>query len=339
MAAAAPLPAQTPLYLLTGFLGSGKTTLLRRLLADPALADTAVIVNEFGEVGLDHLLLEKGVENAVLLDSGCLCCALDDSLAETLTGLFHRRERGEIPPFRRVVVETSGLADPAPPLQTLMTDRLVAARYAVGAVIATVEAPGLEANLGRYVELRKQVALADRLLLTKGDLVPPAEAERALARLAAVNPAAEIRAASFGAVESGWLLRPAPALRAAPEAAAPAHRHDEGEHHHDHRQGEHTHGIVSHFRACDAAVPWPRYAAAVHRVQRALGERALRVKGLLRLGGGGQPHLIQGVKHVFAPPEEIEPPGPYRCGLTFIGLDLGEDEVDAVMAELLPPQA
>ena len=162
---------------------------------------------------------------------------------------------------------------------------------------------------------------------------------RALARLAAVNPAAEIRAASFGAVESGWLLRPAPALRAAPEAAAPAHRHDEGEHHHDHRQGEHTHGIVSHFRACDAAVPWPRYAAAVHRVQRALGERALRVKGLLRLGGGGQPHLIQGVKHVFAPPEEIEPPGPYRCGLTFIGLDLGEDEVDAVMAELLPPQA
>ncbi len=319
--------SRTPLYLLTGFLGSGKTTLLKRLLAHPGLADTAVIVNEFGEVGLDHLLLEQGRENAVLLDSGCLCCALDDSLAETLDALYHRRARGEIPPFRRVVVETSGLADPAPSLHTLMTNRLLAARYDIGAVLATVEAPGLAAGLERFVELRRQIALADRLLLTKGDLVGPAASAAALALLAGLNPAAERLEVAHGAVDPAALLRPVEIARADP---LPVLSH--GDHHH----GEHTHGIVSFHRPHAAAVPWERYADAIHAMQRTLGERLLRVKGVLRLGPAAAPHVLQGVQHVFAPPLELPPRSDLPLGLTFIGLEIAAAEIDAVVRCLEP---
>ncbi|MGF1611683.1 MAG: CobW family GTP-binding protein, partial [Kiloniellales bacterium] len=156
-----------PVSVLTGFLGSGKTTLLRRLLAHPAMDETAVIINEFGEIGLDHLLVEKADEDTVLLNSGCLCCSVRGDLVETMRRLFKQRVRKEVPPFLRLVIETTGLADPAPILHTLMNDPLLSARYRLDGVIATGDAATGAATLDRQAESVKQAAVADRLLLTK----------------------------------------------------------------------------------------------------------------------------------------------------------------------------
>ena len=195
-----------PVNVVTGFLGSGKTTLLRRLLASPRLASCAVLVNEFGEVGLDHHLLEPVTGSMVLLDNGCVCCAVRDDLRSALLDLHGRRERGEVPRYDRVVIESSGLADPAPIMHTLTADPVLRHHYRPGAVVAVVEALHGSAQLDRYPESVKQAALADRMVLTKTDLAEP-EASRILERrLRAMNPAAPIRRAAApaeGAVADG----------------------------------------------------------------------------------------------------------------------------------------
>lgn len=187
--------ALLPVNTVTGFLGSGKTTLLRRLLASPRLASTAVLVNEFGEVGLDHHLLEPVSESMVLLDNGCVCCAVRDDLRGALLDLHGRRERGEAPPYGRVVIESSGLADPAPILHTLIADPVLRHHYRPGAVVTVVDAAHGSAQLDRYPESVKQVALADRIVLTKTDIAAPGAASRLRERLGAMNPAAPIRVA------------------------------------------------------------------------------------------------------------------------------------------------
>ena len=187
--------ALLPVNVVTGFLGSGKTTLLRRLLASPRLAATAVLVNEFGEVGLDHHLLEPVSESMVLLDNGCVCCAVRDDLRSALLDLHGRRERGAVPRYDRVVIESSGLADPAPILHTLTADPVLRHHYRPGAVVTVVDALHGEAQLDRYPESVQQAALADRMVLTKTDLAEPGAAGRLTARLRAMNPAAPIRVA------------------------------------------------------------------------------------------------------------------------------------------------
>ncbi len=162
---------QLPATLITGFLGSGKTTLLNGLLAHPGMADTAVIINEFGEIGLDHLLIETAFEDAVLLKSGCICCTVRGDLVDTLVGLAARRESGAIPPFGRVAIETTGLADPAPILHTLMGEPMLASLYRLDRVVTTVDAANALAQLDDHFEAAKQAAVADRLVLTKTDLV------------------------------------------------------------------------------------------------------------------------------------------------------------------------
>lgn len=185
-----------PVNTVTGFLGSGKTTLLRRLLASPRLASTAVLVNEFGEVGLDHHLLEPVSESMVLLDNGCVCCAVRDDLRGALLDLHGRRERGEAPRYGRVVIESSGLADPAPILHTLTADPVLRHHYRPGAVVTVVDAVHGGAQLDRYPESVKQAALADRIVLTKTDIAEPAAVGRLRERLGAMNPAAPIRIAA-----------------------------------------------------------------------------------------------------------------------------------------------
>jgi G3E family GTPase len=193
------LAEKTPVSLVTGFLGSGKTTLLSRLLAHPAMGETAVIVNELGEVAIDHHLLRRVDERTVLLKSGCICCSLRGDLADELRDLLGRRERGEVPEFRRVVVETTGLADPAPIIYTLLSEPVVKHHFRLERVIATVDAVhGLCAP-----ESVKQVVAADRLVVTKTDLAGPDGLEERLERL---NPAAEIHEASFGEIEPGALF-------------------------------------------------------------------------------------------------------------------------------------
>ena len=278
--------APRPVHLLTGYLGSGKTTLLARLLRDPALADTAVIINELGEVGLDHVLVDRGSEDVVLLDSGCLCCALGNSLQETLESLHYRRERGELPAFARVVVETTGVADPGPIAATLTLDAAIARHYRLGSIVTVVDAVnGLE-HLARFEEARRQVAVADAIAVTKLDLaggVPPGLE----VRLQSLNPHAT-RTAGDDLFSQGATVR----------AIAPvAHDHDG----HDHLAEQ---GIATCTIRLRAPLDWPRYAAWVQWMQRTLGSSLLRMKGVVRMQDG-EIRALHAVMQLFSAPRPV----------------------------------
>jgi len=299
--------ARTPVALLTGFLGSGKTTLLQRLLAHPGLGETAVIVNELGEVAIDHHLLRRVDERTVVLGNGCVCCTLRGDLADELRDLLGRRERGEIPPFGRVVVETTGLADPAPIVYTLLSEPVVKHHFALERVIATVDAVhGL-----REPESLRQAAAADRLVVTKADLADPAELVR---RLGALNPAAAVLRASFGEVDPEALLGGPGGLEPPPRPPAGDHAHP-----------EHG-GVAAHSLVLDGVVDWTAFGVWLTMLLAARGSDVLRVKGFLDVGGPG-PLLLNGVQHVVHPPVHLDawPDGDRRSRLVFIGrgLDAG----------------
>ena len=222
-----------PVALVTGFLGSGKTTLISALLAHPDMGETAVLVNELGEVAIDHHLVRRVDERTVVLASGCVCCTLRGDLRDELRDLLARRARGELAPFRRVVVETTGLADPAPVLSTLLSEPVLRHHYAVEAVVATVDALSGAATLDRHPESVKQAAVADTLVVTKADSAAPAAVDALVARLRALNPVAPIRRVEYGAIAPGELLRarerelPVGLPEATGEAEAHAHHDDD----------------------------------------------------------------------------------------------------------------
>ena len=293
--------ARTPVALLTGFLGSGKTTLLSHLLAHPDMGETAVIVNELGEVAVDHHLLRRVDERTVVLDSGCVCCTLRGDLADELRDLLGRRTRGEVPQFRRVVVETTGLADPAPILYTLVSEPVVKSHFVLERVIATVDAQhGL-----RGPESLKQAAAADRLVVTKADLADPRPLER---RLAALNPTAEVLEASFGDVAPGLLF----GGREHEPRELPL---DEHAHHHTHWDGVRAHSLVFEHE-----LDWTAFGVWLTMLLAARGADVLRVKGLLNVGGPG-PLVLNGVQHVVHPPVHLDawPDDDRRSRIVFIG--------------------
>ena len=333
--------ALIPVTLLTGFLGSGKTTLLARLLRKPGMAETAVIVNEFGEVGLDHLLVAKGEENVVLLDSGCLCCTVSNALNETLGDLHFRRVRGEIPRFKRAVIETTGLADPAPILHMLMTDYLVSAHYALDGIVTTVDGLHGDDQLDSHAEAVKQAALADRIILTKGDLAG-SEALRALRdRLAALNPAAHLLEAVDGELDPAEILG---AGLFDPAAKSPDVRRWLSEEalaggDHDHADHRHDEGIRSFCLTLERAASWQGYAAWLEALRDLSGPDLLRVKGLLEIAGEARPYVIQGVQHVFSPPLRLEawPEGGHRSRLVFITRGIARETIEGMLGLLCAP--
>ncbi|HRJ62530.1 MAG TPA: GTP-binding protein [Azospirillaceae bacterium] len=258
-----------PVSVLTGFLGSGKTTLLQRLLRHPGMSRVAVVINEFGEVGLDHLLIAKASENMVVMDGGCVCCSIRGDLVDTLKDLFLKRVRGDIPEFDRVVIETTGLADPAPVIHTLMTDPLLAARFRLDGVIATVDAAHGMRQLDQQPESVKQAAVADRIVLTKADVATSVATLALCKRLADINPAAPIIPAAFGDVDpkalfDAGLFNPATkspdvqrwlreeVYRAAGDGHGHGHEHGHDDHAGDDHAGDdhaacdHDHGHCAH---------------------------------------------------------------------------------------------
>jgi G3E family GTPase len=323
---------RVPVWLLTGFLGSGKTTLLNALLKHPAFASTAVIVNEFGEIGLDHFLIEQSRDNVVLLEAGCLCCTISDSLHETLADLNGRKVRGEIPPFARVIVETTGLADPAPILNTLLGHRLVTDHYRFAGAIVTVDAQHALGELERHHEVAKQIAVADRLIVTKLDLVAFADALRE--RMRELNPRAAI-------VESH-------AADAALAAFAPLDPHrveverdDEDDHAHEHHHDVNRHDahVRAHCFVLEDPASWSGLAAWWRLVSETYGDRLLRCKGVLRIRDTGEIVFIQGVQRVFHRPERLRdwPDDDHRSRLVCITRDVDAAELSGTLAALQLP--
>ena len=319
------VPAFTPVVLLTGFLGSGKTTLLRRLLTDPALADTAVLINEFGEVGLDHHLVERIDDNMVLLQSGCVCCTVRGELADALRDLHSRRERGLIPAFRRVVIESTGLADPFPVLSTLKSDPVLRHHFRAGRVVTTVDAVNGLSQLDTYVESNRQAAIADCLVLTKTDLADDATIAMLSARLAAINPDAEMHVATAAGFEPSALLEEnGDALSArlqsksgfycdAPVDLVTA----DG--------SPHATAISSFVITVERPVDWTGFGIWLTMLLNRHGDRVLRVKGILDIAGEDRPVAIHGVQHLVHPPVHMErwPDGERTSRIVFIvdGLD------------------
>lgn len=322
---------RTPVTVLTGFLGAGKTTLLNALLRAPELAGAAVLINEFGEVGIDHLLVERLDEETVLLASGCLCCSVRGDLVRALTRLAPRAAAGEV---RRVVIETTGLADPAPVLQTLMADLALVRSYALDGVVTVVDALNADSALATQPEAVRQVAIADRLVLAKTDLAAPGTVAALSARLRRLNPAAPLIVAVRGAVEPAALLgcgpfdpaeRNAAVWRVAGEPEAPsspdASRHDAR--------------ISAFCLSWDKPLPWQGVGMCLQMLIATRGESLLRVKGILDLAGQARPVAIHGVGHVFHDPELLPawPEGEARRSrLVFITRDLDRATVTGAFA-------
>jgi G3E family GTPase len=361
-------PAWTPLPIsvLTGFLGSGKTTLLGKLLRHPGMADTAVIINEFGEIGLDDLLVQgqllehvdpSAQTQFVKMNAGCLCCTVRGDLEVALRDMYLKRVRKEIPPFKRVVIETTGLADPAPILHTLMDDPVLAAYYRLDGVVTTVDAVNAMDQLDKEKESVKQIAVADRVLLTKTDIAAPAALAALRARLKAINPGAPLIEVRHGEIEPARILEAGlynPDTKTADvrrwlneEAYAPAHAHDHHDHDHDHEHDHahdhgHAHGDVNrhddriraHCVVVEAPMEWDVVAAWLGALAQSRGPDLLRMKGIVNVAGEETPIAVHGVQHLFHPPARLPkwPDADRRSKLVFIVRDIPRAEIEDSLA-------
>jgi len=324
-----------PVNVITGFLGSGKTTLLKRLLESPDMADTVVLINEFGEIGLDHHLLEQVDENIVMLQSGCLCCTIRDDLATSMRDLWERRAAGEFG-FRRLVVETTGLADPAPIIYTLMADPVIRYHFRLGNIITTIDAVNGLKQLDRQPESVKQAAVADRIVLTKTDISD--DDEPALrARLRDLNPAAPVfhareKLTAKKLLTSDLYDPKSKTKEVAHWIDAEAFAADEHRHHHD--VNRHAGDIHSFCLTFDTALDWTALGIWLTMLLQAHGEDVLRVKGLLNVKGMPGPVAIHGVQHVVHPPVHLKrwPDDDRRSRIVFIVRGLERSRVEASLA-------
>jgi len=306
-----------PVTIVTGFLGAGKTTLVKHFLQSPEGAGTAIIVNEFGAVGIDDALLRDSAEQTVLLGNGCVCCITRTDLQVALRGLLFDRERGTVPPFQRIVIETSGLADPAPILQTFSTDRALGGEFHLDVVLTVIDAVNGEATLAAAPEARKQIILADRLIVSKTDLADSVAIESLTRRLQALNPRAPIDVAVEGALDPARVIEPARCENSGFIAEA-----------------EHGDDVKSFVLEQKQPIDWPAFARAMETLIALRGSDLLRVKGLLNVAGCTGPVVVQYVQHLAHPPVELQDwPNVNRDSrVVFITRNIAEREVRDLFA-------
>jgi G3E family GTPase len=352
-----------PVAVLTGFLGAGKTSLLNTLLKDPMLANACVIINEFGEVGLDHLLVEASTENIVELSSGCLCCTIRGDLITTLRDLLAKRADGEIKTFDRIVIETTGLADPAPVLHVLMSVPDLVARLRLEGVITAVDGVNGMATLDAHVEAVKQVAVADRIVLTKLDLLSGKEGEDMLfaiiARLRKLAPSARMLTTHRGEATAerlftmalfdlksksldvqNWLSLEAveKSERAAHARQHHDHSHDHGHHHHD--VSRHDEHIRSFAFTDDNAVSPQALELFFELLTSYHGPKLLRMKGIIKLSDDpARPVVVHGVQHVLHPPVRLDawPDDKPQTRMVFIVKDIAKPEIEGLFKAFSDP--
>jgi len=345
-----------PVTVLTGFLGAGKTTLLNRLLKDPALADTAVIINEYGDVAIDHLLVEQASDGIIQLSDGCLCCTVRGELVDTLADLVDRLQTGRIERLARVVIETTGLADPAPVMQSIMGHPVLVQAFRLDGVVTLVDAVNGAANLDAHVEALKQAAVADRLVLTKTDIADEKTVDALKARLHDINPGArvlEVQDASAADLLDCGLYNPATksadVRRWLGEAEAHAdhdhhdhddHRHDHdghGGHEHDHHHHHHDARVKTHSLVHDGPVAYAAIEMFLDLLRSAHGDKLLRMKGVIELREDpSRPLVIHGVQRLLHPPARLPAWPDDRRGtrLVLITLDMPGDYVARLFSAL-----
>ncbi len=329
-----------PVTILTGFLGSGKTTLLRQLLGAPALADTAVLVNEFGEVGLDHHLLQRLDGEIVLLQSGCVCCTIRGDLSAAMRDIYMRRERGEIS-FRRLVVETTGLADPVPILSTVMAEPVIRHHFRLGNVVTTIDGVNGLVHLARQEESAKQVAVADRIVITKTDIAGPGDIAALRGRLIELNPAAlQLATAPDTALDPDLLLtrdlydldgraeevRRWLTIENEKAVTVPHHRHDDVN-----RHGADIHAFCLRY---ERPMDWNVFGAWLTMLLNRYGNDVLRVKGMLNVANCSGPVVIHGVQHLIHRPDHLPewPDHDRSSRIVFIVRGLSRDLIERSLA-------
>jgi G3E family GTPase len=338
-----------PVHIITGFLGSGKTTLLQRLLASPAFANTAVVVNEFGEVALDHLLLQRVDPDTVVLQTGCICCTLRSDLGAALRDLFDKRERGRLPPFDRLAIETTGLADPAPILFTLTADPVLRHHFRLGSIVTTIDAINGARHLAQHLESVKQVAVADRIVLTKTDLVDRASVEELRTALARYNPTAPLvetpdaslaveRLLSAETLDSSERDGDAPSVPRAHSRVPVSGIDDRAD-----GIGRHAREITAISLTVDGPLDWTAFGMWLTMLLHAHGEDVLRVKGILRVRGVPTPVVIHGIHHLVHPPTSLPrwPTANHRTRLVLIVRSLPASIIEQSLRaflRLVPPE-
>ncbi len=328
--------------LLTGFLGSGKTTLLNQLVKHPEMVETAVLINEFGEIGLDHQLVERIDDNTILLNAGCLCCTVQGDLVKALSELFLKRVKEEVPYFRRVLIETTGLADPAPIIHTLMTAPVISNRYALDGIITTVDAVNAENELNKHKESVKQIAVADRIVITKSDLVQLTELKSLMARLKQLNPGSPKELAIMGEIapdklfDAGLYDPKTKSMDVQRWLRDEDYTKSSDEHDHHHNVNRHDDAITAFCMTREKPIDWEAFVAWIRILIGQHGERLLRIKGILNIAGREKPIAIHGVQHMFHDPAELSnwPDDDRRSRLVFITHDLDRSIIEEKLDSL-----